>query len=69
MTGFACRSQHGVHSEVHVGDHIAQQNHNHELTGVWQCHLGSTEEKQASMNRNPMIRFSVTVLPNRCSAV
>ena len=31
--------------------------------------MGSRNTRQTAMNRNPMTRFSVTVLPNRCSAV
>ena len=46
MTRLACRTQHGIHTEVHVRHHITKQNHRHELTGVGQRRIRSTEEDQ-----------------------
>ena len=46
MARFACSSEHGIRTEVHVRHHVTQQDHNHKLPGIGQCGVRSTEESE-----------------------
>ena len=46
MTRFAGSPQHGIHTEVHVGHHVTQQDDRHKLPGIGQRHLRSSKEKE-----------------------
>ena len=46
MLRFSCSTQHSVQSEVHVRNHVTQQNHNHKLAGIWQGYIAGSEESQ-----------------------
>ena len=44
LLGFRGSPQHGVHTEIQMGEHIAQQDDHHVVTGIGNSVLSSAEE-------------------------
>ena len=44
MARFSRCTQHGIHTKIHVGHHISQEDGLHELTGIRQSNIRRTEE-------------------------
>ena len=44
LAGFPGCSEHGVHSEIHVGEHVSQQHYHHIVFGIGQSLFACTEE-------------------------
>ena len=52
MTGFTSSSQYRIQPEIHMSDHVSQEDDNHKLTGIRKGGIRRAKETQNGIKEN-----------------